>query len=670
MKDRPPLLERARQTASANLSALTLSRSKPLALAENITLLFFHTVGLLAVARLLGLPLLLPIGVAVLFLVALILRLPVITPTALAPFFFVYAVVALRFLCNRVVAFPIPGYFAYALPDWRIPLLDLATATSAATGYTFLIVAPHVLKSRRRAALVFSAVITLGVLGWAASVYLGQRTFGATGSDPYAYVQMGIDLAQHGNAAHQFSLFPQIAEREIPWYPLLHVGYHLPFNLQGDAITVWSPGGAIVYALAYRLGGDSMLYFVHPLFSWLSAVGAGVLAWELTRRETQTIRALVASGTAAIFATSNEIVAWAGVTMADAQATFFSVLAVYFALLARRNDSLTLSIAAGAALGIAYDVRHTQLVLVLSVAVLLLFNSRSVYRRALKLFAAGCAAFLIALPDLWYHQIYLGAWWHPESEELSIYSLDAISTAADRIYQTAFAGYEFGWLAVGLVAGVWLVVRRARVEFAALLIWLGASLAVHLPYPALRLRDLVPEFPVVAILISYGVIGVGAWLLEQRQRWTQVLLAVFVFTILDVGLLRSVITLSRIAQPPRPAYGAMSAGQRAAFDEIREIVPIAGLVGASLNSGAIDLYAQRPTFRPADWSDVELREFMSAVSDKHPTIFFLEDNSTLAPILNRLSNEFRLERVATLNVPLFGDAQVANPGALWRLELR
>lgn len=667
MNDLPAILERARQIASANLCTLSLSRSRSLALPENIALLLIHTSGLLGVAQLLGIPLLLPIGVAALFLLALIFHSPIISPTALVPFFSVYGVVALRFFYIRTVGSPIPGYFPYALPDWRIPLLDLGAATSTAAGYSLLIVAVRVLNSRRRVALLAASAIAVGVLGWAALLYFGQRTYGATGSDPYAYIQMGLDLAQHGDAVHRFIVFPQIADLNIPWYPLLHVGYHLPFNGQGDAITVWSAGGAVAYAVAYRIGGESMLYIVHPLFSWLSVVITGFAAWELTRRETRTVRALVSASTIFLLATSNEIVAWAGVTMVDAQATFFSVLTVYFALLGHRKDSVTWSIAAGAALGIAYDVRHTQLMLVLTVAVILLFDSKPVARRALYLFAAGFAALVLALPDLWYHQTYLGAWWHPESEELTLYSLDAIGTAADRIYQTAFAGYEFGWLAIGLVAGVWLYARRAPVEFAALVIWLGTSLAVHLPYPALRLRDLVPEFPIVAFLISYGVVGVAAWLLARRLGWTKVAFAVLAFAILEAGLLRSSITLARIMQPPRPAYGTMSANQRGAFDEIKELVPVNGLVGASLNSGAIDLYAKRATFRPADWSDAELREFMSAVSDKYPTIYLLEDNSALAPVLNRLNSNFRLERVATLGIPLFGDAPIANPGTLWRL---
>jgi len=654
--------------ASYNLSALALSLSPSLPLPLSLFLFFTHALGLALTAQLMRAPLWIVGVVMCIFLFAQFIprAREIFPPALLAPFWLVYFFVALRLIFLRVLNGNIEGYFDYTLPDPRV-LLHFEFLIGAAILYSALIFLSQLFASRRKA-ITFAAVAgALAILLWATVEYLGHRTFGATGSDPFAYVQMGIDFATRGTPTHSFPLFLLISQTSLPWYPILHVGYHLPHNLAGDAITVWSFGGSIAYAFAYRVGGESALYFVNPFFSILSALVSGLLAWELTRNESRTTRVVTTLVVLFLIATSNEIVNWAGVTMVDTQALVFSTLAFYCALRGYRTAKWGWAIGAGMFWGLAYFVRHTQLVIVFGFIPLFLLSAFPNSIRIRNLFLASITAFLIAFPDLWYHQIYLGNWLTPESEELALFSVNAILPTLGAIGQSALIGAEFGWLVLFVLCGIIFFTRREKISSIALLLWLGAALAIHLPYPALRLRDLIPQFPLVAFYASYGIVVTIATLWKQQRAWATLAAALIIFLALQLNLARVWNTMPRVLQEARPRFGAMTRNQRASFDELARITPQNAIIGASLNSGAIDLYARRRAFRPTDWSSQELHEFLLVTQGKNYELYFLEDNASLARVLNDLRETYRVERVTSFDVPLFGEGAIDNLGALWRI---
>lgn len=652
---------------SYNLSALALTRPAALALADLGALLALHALGLGIVAQLMRAPWWLVGGAIALFAAAQFaprVR-EIFSPALLAPFWLLYATIIVRFGWIRIAGGVVPGYFEYAPPDLRA-LLRFEFVVGASLLYSALIFIAQRLPPRARALRwgALSAVIALFV--WAGAEYFGHRAFGATGSDPFGYVQMGVDLAARGSFAHRFELFSLVAAKQIEWFPLVHVGYRLPFNALGDAITVWPPGGAVAFALAYALGGESALYGVNPLFSILSAGVSALLACELTRRETKTRRIVIASFVGALLLTSYEIVNWAGVTMVDTQALVFSTLAFYGALRVYRDGAWQWALLAGICWGAAYQARHTQLAL--GAGMLPLFFYATARVRNVSILCAS--AFVVALPDLWYHQIYLGSWLAPESEELALFSVNAILPTLWTIGPRALAAAEFGWLILFALPGIYFYTRRARLASIALLLWLNATLWIHLPYAALRLRDLIPQFPIVAFYIAFGGVTVIGALWARQRAWASFAAASLIFLMLELNLARVWHTLPRVMQEPPARFGALSQAQRAAFDEITRITPPNALIGASLNSGALDLYARRRAFRPADWSAAAFREFILVTQDEKRAIYLLEDNASLTRVLDALRGEYRIERVATLDVPLFGDEPVAQPGALWKITRR
>jgi hypothetical protein len=648
-----------------NLSALFFRRPEPLELYETILLTAIHAAGLVALAVFFHISWV--VVVPGLFLLFLLQPRVQLSPL-LAPFLLAYGVLLIRFVFVRFLKGTIGDYYDYLLPDWGLALFHVQAATLAAGIYSMLFCGALVLRSRRREAVAAALILAVGTVIWAGVEYSSHRTAGATGSDPYDYAQMGVDLAANGTVVHRFPLFPIFATLKLSWFPLLHVGYHLPMNEQGDAATVFPAGGALAFALAYRVFGEEGLYLVNPLFTLLSALAAGLLGWELTRDHDMALRALVASLTCILVATANEQVAWAGVTMVDAQAEFFSVLSVLLALRTRRDKSASLLLMSGGALAAAYWVRHTQIVLVASLLIIFLEGNVNFHDRARALFLSGGAALVIAAGDLWYHQTYLGGWLHPESEELALFSASAIPSSAGSLLQQAFAANEFGWLFPFLILGAVFYVRGHRTEFAAIAAWLGLSLALHLPYAALRLRDLLPEFPVVAFFTAFGLcFAVGKVMTGRRWQWAAGLL---MFASLEVLLLRVWNTAPRVWEAPRPTFGYMTQSQRASFARLATITSQSALIGSTLNDGAIELYSGRSTFRPDAWSGGELREFLSVVATSHPDVYLLDDGSAMESVLEDLRDDFVIKRVATLDVPLFGNGPDSEPGSLWKVELK
>lgn len=583
----------------------------------------------------------------------------------LAPLFCLYSIIAARWLYIRVLGGDVPGYFDYNAPDLRATLLRLEPWAICALGYTLAIQMRYLAdQAWQRVASVLAPILMIVVFAWANLLYVGQRTHGVTGTDPYAYAQMGVDLALRGTPLHRFTLFPSIAPPNIAWSPLVHLGYHIPISSSGDAPTVWPIGGSFAFALAYRLAGETGLYLVNPLASLLLLVATGWLAWELFRDATD--RMWIAALGIAILATSHTLFDWATVPMVDSQAALFSVLAIGLALRFARQPRLVWAMSSGLALGAAYFVRHTQLLIVPAVGVLLWMNHAPRGWRARALVVAGLAALLVALPDLWYHQTVFGGWLTPESRELSLFSLAAIGGTVNGLGTGLLAAREFGWLLPFLLYGAYRLARQ-RVEFAALALWVLILVAFHLLYPALRLRDLLPEFPPLVIIAAYGGVAFVRALLSDARSWRQLAAATGLSATLFLLLMRVWNVLPIPFGEPQNSYGYLTAAQRAAFDQIAALTPPRAVIGATMNTGALDLYAQRETFIPDMWSPQEQSIFLAAMFREGRAVYLLDDGAGMTIMRHHLEARYELRRVAVLDVPIGSALPGDTSRALWEI---
>ncbi len=225
-----------------------------------------------------------------------------------------------------------------------------------------------------------AAMLMVATLAWSAWAALSLRTHGVTGSDPYAYAQMGIDLATRGTVFHPFPLVKETYALNIPSYPITHIGYRIPADVSRESTTVWPPGYAVFTAMGYLASGETGIYLVTPFLNLISLV---IVAWfvlvmlnaKLFGSARSPFAVAVAALTVALAATSYQQVEWQMIPMADIAAQLFTLLAIGVAFTAR--GSLIMAAMSGLLLGIAYDIRYTQVLACVPIALALVIDQQS-----------------------------------------------------------------------------------------------------------------------------------------------------------------------------------------------------------------------------------------------------------------------------------------------------
>ncbi|MBI5649747.1 MAG: hypothetical protein HZC40_04755 [Chloroflexi bacterium] len=665
----------------AHLNALALREDDPrsfslIALAGLIAL---HLIGIAAFWRLLNQPLwLAPITLAILVIVpaAMWKSRGVFAIETLAPLFFLYAILIARYVAIRIVNAPVPYQDESTLANARVLVFQIELAAIAAFAYVVLMQIARL----KRVALIWLAIgLCIAALSWFAAETISHRTRGVTGSDPYAYAQMAVDLATRGTPLHRFDLFAANYKLPIPWYPFVHVGYELPINMQGDAATVWPIGGSFWLALMYRVFGEAGLYLATPLAGIASLLMLALFARDFFREQSRLARAAIIAIAVVILATSWEQVDRSLIPLVDTQAQFWTLLALWAAI--RRNPKgfqNPSGLIAGLALALAYWIRHTQVLIAPAIVVAVLDVPRRERFRFLAIVAS--VALVAALPDLWYHREYFGGWLTPESKELALFSFASIAPSAEKLAERFFAGNEFGYLFPFLIYGAYRAAHENRARFFALATWVIVLVAFHLPYVAIRMRDLLPEFPPVILLTAYGIVALardlrakignsgverlrGFSASEQPAKASSpfafVLTGFAIFLALLLFLTRTQFTLMRVVQPAKVTFGYVTAAQRAAFDQIAALTPSNAVIASEMNDGAIDLYAHRATARIGDWTPDERAQFVEKILRENRPLFLLDDGAHTSAARRELASRYTLNQIAILNVPLFGvvDAQ-------------
>lgn len=588
----------------------------------------------------------------------------------LTPLFLPYVLLFGRAFLIITLRQPIAPYDGMAMPNpWRA-LFNLDAALLASVVYLILCQGHMLLiEAGKGDRWMAYAAVTLALLSftWAGAEYLIHRPRGVTGSDPYCYVQMAVDIAKHGSPIHTFPLFPPLSGSGIAWWPLVHVGYHLPYDEAGHAATVWPVGHSMLLAVGYLLLGEEGLYLTTPLVGLLSLLALWALANELFHQRPWQERALIGALSVFILATSYQQIENLLIPMADVSAQLFSTLTIYFALRAIRGHQRLYATLSGLCLGFAYLIRHTQLVLILTLPlVVLLWRRSSKVKWGEFLCLSGLAALIVAIPDLLYHHLAFGHFLRPESQELQYYGLSHVAETLLSLTSTFLAGNEFGFVALFVLYGAYRMFKDAPARFWVLCGWFLPLVSFQLPYRYLKLRDLLPAFPPLIVLYAYGMSVLFRRALAESRPG--VLRSAFIiFFLLFLLSLRTQLILTRPFTSTQPRFGYLTASQRRAFDDLARYTPESSVIGTTLNSGPIDLYAQRLPFRPAYWTSAEFETFLRAMFDRGLPIYILDDGVDLSFPLAHAEEHHRLIPVVKLDVPFYGNPRRI-PGQLYKIE--
>ncbi|GEM_PF-826976 len=653
------------------------------------------------------------------------LRIELLTPLAL-----LYMAGLLRLLLAEGLGIPVEVYQAFPYPDPWSPWFDLSVVGTASVAWVLISTGAFVWRSARprpaAGAWLGLGMLALG-LGWYVATAIIHLSHGASGSDPYCYLQMAVDLAEHGTALHDFPLVALAREANIPVWPAVHVGYSPPArqvlfhhmvnekqNLSAAgtlAPTVWPIAWPLILVPFYWLGGEAAILWAAPLCALLAAL----LTWELARatgtshlhhetrewkssgamprivtlsasegsrshkaeilrfaqndssntlNETNTregplrqmFRPYTAGLAGLIAITSYESLLRSLVPMADAAAQMLTVLTLLCLVRARRRDALPWAALAGVSLGLTYFVRHAQLPLGLAALPVLLGAPWPWGRRLRHLGAFALAALVCALPDLLYHAAALGSLWASESSEWFLISWRNMGpTFLSLLRDGLLRRGEFGYLLPFIIYGAWRQGREATERpWAAMLgLGFGGVLLFNLSYSALRLRDLIPLFPFLALWAGRGIEELWERAASSRA-WPTLRRALALALVLMALAARTTGTLGAPWQPRLWTFGYVSAAERAGYERLRDALPPGAVVGTGLNSGAVERYTGHQAVRPASWSDAEFARFLGALGAEGRALYLLDDGEEMESFLPCLFGAYRLRHLGEFVLPTFG----------------
>ncbi len=508
---------------------------------------------------------------------------------------------------------------------------------------------------------VLSSKITLGALLlsalalmlWASWTYLPLAARGVTGSDPYGYIQMALDWAATGSFLHRFPLAEVFQRLDLYPEAVLSLGYRLPLNSQLEAASVWPAGHAWLLGLLVRLAGSEAVYLGTPLLALLTLVAVGWCSAALLPDTNRLQRIAVSVLSMWIVGTSNEYVRWTLVHMADIPATGFTMLAITAAWLAARREKMAAlgwAAVAGIALGMAYWVRHTQVVILLPMLAVVLLKCRIHWRPAAIM---ATTALVTALPDLIYHQQVFGGFLTVESLELEHFTLSAVPGTSRMLAENWFSAAEFLYLLPLLAAGTWNLARRHGHLLAYLTSCVALIVLFQAPYTHLKARDLMPILPILALVTACGVV----WLAGRLARRSKLATGLIVLALLSMLCQRSQPILMLPESRAFNNYGFLWATQRAEFEGLRETLPDRAIVGSSHHSGALELYAGVVPFRASRCDRYELDRLISSLQSEGRRVYLLDDSLSMARVLSDVAEFAQLQPAAYLyRLPYYTDA--------------
>ena len=453
----------------------------------------------------------------------------------------------------------------------------------------------------------------LFALMWLALQVIPDRAAGVTGNDPSTYVQMAYDLAERGTVLHRFEGMREADAAGVHPALLAPAGY-LPRN--DEDLTLAAPlypiGWPLLLALAYRLGGDTALFWVLPLMALLSA---GLAWWVMRGLLLEAFSPGVASAGAAwalaLLLTVLEQIAFSLSPMSDLPAQTLGLLAIALAIAAARRQSLWLSMLVGLTLGYGYLIRHAVLLMLAPVG-WIVWRGISGRRRAFALAGIGMAMALFVLPDLLYHQRVLGAVFEAESPDSLTFSM---STIGPTLWSLIKRPESFGWQFWPFWLGLLLLLALAKLRSLAvtLFLWVGLLVGLHagLTFTAQFgnvVRYNLPALPGVALIAALPLVAVSGWLAnkgKQQIRWVVYLL---------LGLVGPILLLSGRPDYHYTAYGFLDADSRATYSALADTLPDNAIVLTDdQQAGAIAMYSGLAVARAQYWPPEEFESFLEAM---------------------------------------------------------
>ena len=184
---------------------------------------------------------------------------------------------------------------------------------------------------------------------------------------------------------------------------------------------------------------------------------------------------------------------------------------------------------------------------------------------------------MVALPVLWYHQVAFGSPFSVGSAELPLIGVENVGLTLPAVGRELLDRREFLYLLPFVLWGALRGWRSFRLSSVVLLAWLVAIGLFHLSYSALRARDLLSVFPVLALWagigMADGLAAAQAWS-ARGHAWRSVLPLLVALAVVACLWARGRETLDNVTgRPYFTTFGYLQPEQRRAFDTLAALTP-------------------------------------------------------------------------------------------------
>lgn len=578
---------------------------------------------------------------------------------SLRSLFVLYTVTALRLALALVARLTCPVCStALAVPEPFAAWLSFEWAAIFSITTIIVFEAARAFPARYHARLAAFGLTSIAFL-WLIFLFPRLIPAGVTGADPFAYVQMGLDLATRGTPRHHFPLADLARDLNIPIYPTLFVGYTIPRG--GDAATLWPPGFSAFLALAFTLFGEGGLYWLNPFIGFLCLIATFLLG-----RRVFNLPPFFALLAACLLLTSYEQTVRLSIPLADLATQLFTTLAIIIASRDRGQETRDWKfgiwvLALGISSGLAFLTRYTQLLLLPGLLFLLIFHhSLRLPLVIYRFFIVYCSLFIVsffltALPDFYYRTLAFGSPFSFAAGELAQFSAADIVPVASHFFTELVADFNLT-TPLALIGAIYLL-RYYRSTALGLILTLGPVVLFHLPYHYLKLRDLLFLFPILCALAVFGLWQIADGL-SQIAKESHPLR--FTFYVLLFTLLAFRWNAQRAFLSGYYTYGFLTAEQRAQVDSIADLTEPNAVIAGSLNSGAVSLYSRRDTVRPGHllqpgrtWTESEFEQFVVALRAAGRPMYLLMDSEEMSDPAQALERCCHLSPIAELYLPYY-----------------
>lgn len=184
----------------------------------------------------------------------------------------------------------------------------------------------------------------VGVLVFYSWLQVINFTPGYLEVDPDGYLTLAKRMADGG---------PMAVKDDDPFVHQTHVWVE---NSRGEVTPKFNLGYPALMAIAYRLGGDTAMFWVSPVFGGLALIGAFLL-FRLWMSPSLSLFAL------ATLATNGTFLFYSGYLLTHTADLCLTVWGIYFLLEYTRRPGTRWAVGAGLCLGFAATIRHTSILL-------------------------------------------------------------------------------------------------------------------------------------------------------------------------------------------------------------------------------------------------------------------------------------------------------------------